>query len=89
MNTSLRSRETKVDLIMALIPDPTFGGRGRLPYGPPKVILAGDRDLQGLVIPIATWFEKAVYRYWDNKLSFNYDLDHIILERQTDFPIGS
>jgi hypothetical protein len=89
MNTSLRTRETKVDIILAFLPDTTPGsGRDRKPYGPPQVKLLGDKELQGATVPMATWFDDPTLRYWDDSLPFNYNIDHIIQDRGGRLPEG-
>lgn len=87
MNTSLRSRETKVDIILGFLPDTTPGAsHDRKPYGPPQVKLLGDKELQGAAIPMATWFDDPSLRSWDSTLSFNYNIDHIIQDRSERLP---
>lgn len=87
MNSSLRSRQSKVDIILAFLPDTTpDGSKGRKPYGPPQVMFAGDKELQGMVIPLANWFNGSLERSWDSSLPFNYNVDHIIIDRQDRLP---
>ncbi len=87
MNTSLRSCVSKEPIIFVFMPDTTPDiGKNRKPYGPPQVVLQGNRELRGLTPEIATWFDDPNLRFFDLSLPFNHNLEHIIMDRRDRLP---